>query len=276
MKTSRRSLISLFLSLALGATYPVYGQTDTKPSEQHHAKTVKPKEIALILLHGKWGGPPAPLSQRFLQAGFHVVSPEMPWSGNRAYSATYASSLKDIHNIVEDLKRMGFKKIIVGGQSFGANGALAYAATYNDIDGALLLAPGHNPDIGLNWQPRKVEAAKDLIKLGAPETLVSFTDYNDGNRTRDFQIRADVFVSFFDGDGLANMRLSAGKVTKSIPVLAVMGNGDYVTTKGSWYFFDQLPKNPKSQYLVSSAKHREVPAASFDLALKWIVQLAND
>jgi pimeloyl-ACP methyl ester carboxylesterase len=237
---------------------------------------VQPQEVAVVLLHGKWGAPPAPLSQQFLEAGFHVVSPEMPWSGQQAYSATYAAGLQNVHQIVGELRAKGFRKIIVGGQSFGANGALAYAATFGGADGLLLLAPGHNPDIDRNRQQFKVDAAKDLIKAGTPEALVNFTDFNDGSRTRDFQARADAYVSFFDVNGLANMRLSAAKVGRPTPVLAIMGQGDYVSSKGSGYFFDQLPAHPKSQYVQSQAKHRAVPAASWDMAREWVMQVVND
>jgi pimeloyl-ACP methyl ester carboxylesterase len=231
---------------------------------------VKPHETAIILMHGKWGSPPAPLHSNFSAQRFHVVSPLMPWAGVSRYDKTYEQALNEINQLVIKLKIAGFKKIIVGGQSFGANGALAYAAVYGDIDGLMLFAPGHNPDIGRNWQPGIVSDARKNIKEGRPEQLIQFVDHNDGGRNRALEARSDNFYSYFADDSLANMAKSATKVNTSIPTTVYMGNGDYVTRMGSRYFFDSLPRHPKSKYQVSSAPHREVPLASFDNALDWL------
>jgi pimeloyl-ACP methyl ester carboxylesterase len=239
--------------------------------DKYRNQGVKPHETALVLMHGKWGAPPAPLAADFAAERFHVVSPEMPWSGARNYDVTYEEALKQLQATVAGLRASGYRRVFIGGQSFGANGALAYAAVYGDVDGVLLFAPGHNPDIDRNGQPRGMIAdARSAIAAGRPHETVAFVDYNDGNRSRALQLRADAYVSFFADDGLANMRLSASRVPRPIPVLCVMGNGDYVTRQGSGYFFDRLPRHPKSQYLVSRAAHREVPRASYPLALDWI------
>lgn len=234
---------------------------------------VKPHETALILLHGKWGSPPAPQASAFINEKFHVISPVMPWAGARGYDITYEAALLDINKTVQQLKSDGYRKIVLGGQSFGSNGALAYAAAYGDIDGLILFAPGHNPDIDWNGQPRIVSLAKDAIKEGKPETKTFFTDYNDGGRTRRFEARADVFVSFFAEDGPANMSLSATKIQKPIPTIVFMSSEDFVTRKGSGYFFDKMPKHEKSRYNVLSAGHREVPAVAFKSALSWLKDL---
>jgi pimeloyl-ACP methyl ester carboxylesterase len=221
-------------------------------------------------MHGKWGSPPAPLDSNFSVQRFHVVSPLMPWAGVSGYDKTYEQALKEINQLVIKLRVQGFKKIIIGGQSFGANGALAYAAVYGDVDGMMLFAPGHNPDIDKNWHPGLVSEAKKNIKEGRPEQPITFTDFNDGGRQRTFEARSDIFYSYFADDSLANMSKSATKIKASIPTTVYMGNGDYVTRMGSRYFFDRLPSNAKSKYQISSASHREVPMASFNNALDWL------
>jgi len=231
---------------------------------------VKPHETAIILMHGKWGSPPAPLDSNFSVQRFHVVSPLMPWAGVSGYDKTYEQALEEIHQLVTKLRAQGFKKIIIGGQSFGANGALAYSAVYGDVDGMMLFAPGHNPDIDKNWQPGLVSEAKKNIKEGRPEQSITFTDFNDGGRQRTIEARSDIFHSYFADDSLANMSKSATKIKTSIPTAVYMGNGDYVTRMGSRYFFDRLPGHTKSKYQISSASHREVPMASFDNALDWL------
>lgn len=234
---------------------------------------IKPHETALILMHGKWGAPPAPQAPAFSLEGFNVISPVMPWAGSRRYDQTYQDSLKEINTLVKKLRAEGYKAIIVGGQSFGANAAIAYASAYGDIDGLILFAPGHNPDIDRNGQPRMVSIAKESIKSGKPEVLISFADYNDGGRTRTFEARSDVFVSFFAEDGPANMSLNARRMKAAIPTIVFMSSDDFVTRQGSGYFFDRMPKHEKSKYIVSSAGHREVPAASYSAALTWLKDL---
>jgi len=245
-------------------------ESEARYRSEYQPYATKPHETAIILMHGKWGSIPAPLDANFAVQKFHVVSPLMPWSGISDYDKTYEQALEEINKLVGKLRASGFKKIIVGGQSFGANGALAYASVYGDIDGLMLFAPGHNPDIDRNYQPGIVSDALKNIKEGRPDQLIKFTDYNDGSRQKLVQARSDVFYSFFAEESLANMSESAKKVKKPIPTIVFMGNGDYVTKKGSGYFFDKMPKHEKSNYQISSASHRDVPLASFGGALDWL------
>lgn len=245
-------------------------EVEARYRSEYEAYATKPHETAIILMHGKWGSPPAPLDSNFSTQKFYVVSPLMPWARVSGYDKTYEQALEEINKLVIKLRAQGFKKIIIGGQSFGANGALAYAAVYGDVDGIMLFAPGHNPDIDRNWQPGFVSEAKKNIKEGRPDQLITFTDFNDGSRQRTMEARSDIFYSYFADDSLANMSKSATKLKVAIPTTVYMGNGDYVTRMGSRYFFDRLPNHAKSKYQVSSASHREVPQASFDDALEWL------
>ena len=258
------------LEIAIAEEKRLAAEDDARYKSEYKDYAVKPHETAIILMHGKWGSPPAPLDSNFSVQRFHVVSPLMPWSGLSGYDKTYEQALKEINTLVIKLRASGFKKVIIGGQSFGANGALAYAAAYGDIDGLVLFAPGHNPDIDRNYQPGIVSDALKNIKEGRPDQLIQFTDYNDGSRQKLVQARSDVFYSFFADDSLANMSGSAKKVKTSIPTIVFMGNGDYITKMGSGYFYDRLPKHDKSKYNTSSASHRDVPQASFESALEWI------
>jgi pimeloyl-ACP methyl ester carboxylesterase len=258
---------------AIAAEKRQAAENQVRYQASYESYSVKPHETAIVLMHGKWGGPPAPLHSHFEIEKFYVVSPLMPWAGVSAYNKTYEQALADVNKTVMKLRADGYKKIIVGGQSFGANGALAYAAVYGDIDGLMLFAPGHNPDIDRNFQPGIVSDARKNIKNGKPEQLITFTDFNDGGRSRAMETRSDIFYSFFADDSLANMSESAKKVKKPIPIIVFMGSDDFVTRKGSGYFFDRLPKHAMSQYRISRAGHREVPMASFDEAFNWMKNL---
>lgn len=258
------------LEIAIAEEKRLAAESESRYISEYKDYAVKPHETAIILMHGKWGSPPAPLDSNFSVQRFHVVSPLMPWAGVSGYDKTYEQALEEINQLVIKLRAQGFKKIIIGGQSFGANGALAYAAVYGDVDGMMLFAPGHNPDIDKNWQPGLVSEARKNIKEGRPEQSITFTDFNDGGRQRAIEARSDIFFSYFADDSLANMAKSATKIKASIPTTVYMGNGDYVTRMGSRYFFDRLPIHAKSKYQISSASHREVPMASFDNALDWL------
>ena len=270
-----RSLVALTLAVLLtgcvATSEKVAAPLDAPQSNtEASTRTIQKSELAIVLLHGKWGMPPAPLVQQFREAGFKVVSPEMGWSRVTAYSINYETSLQRVSAEVGSLRQQGFKKIVLGGQSFGANGALAYASMYSNVDALLLFAPGHNPDIDRNRNPFKVNEAKALISSAQPDKLITFTDFNDGSRTKDFSISPQAYLSYFDPDGLASMPKTATNQKKAIPVLVFMGRSDFVTRQGTGYFFNRLPKHPANKYVVSDAEHRQVPQASFPSALQWV------
>ena len=109
-------------------------------------QTAATPACALVLMHGKWGGPQglAPFADK-VEPACHVVLLEMPWSGRRSYDQPYPVALKEISAQVQTLRDKGYRRVLVGGQSFGTNAALAYMAEMGDADGVLALAPGHSP-----------------------------------------------------------------------------------------------------------------------------------
>lgn len=230
---------------------------------------VKLHETAMIMFHAKWSAPPAPLASNFTNEKFYVILPTMPWAGVRGYDGTYEEALAEVNALIKKLRNDGFKRIIVAGHSFGGNATIAYAGQYNDVDALMVFAPGHTPDIDRNSQSRLISIAKELIAAGKGDEVISFSDYQVNGR-RQMTAKPVHFVSFFDGEGFASMARSASKIQRAIPVLVVMGNGDFQTTKGSSYFFDRLPKHPHSRYLVSKEDHLKTPFASFELALEWL------
>ena len=244
----------------------LHGASHAQPLPQR----LEAKEVGLVLLHGKWGMPPAPLAIRFSQLGFQVESPEMGWSRGNAYRVAYAHSLEAVHAAVVALRAKGAKKVVLGGPSFGANGALAYASQYDDIDGLILFAPGHNPDIDKNRNPSKVAEARALVVDGRGSQSVTVTDHNDGGRSEEITLAATSYLSYFDPEGLAAMPRSARNLKKPLPVIVFMGKSDFVTRQGPRYFFERLPAHPGSRYQVSPADHRAVPAASFEETLAWL------
>ena len=82
-------------------------------------------KIGVVLIHGKQESSPYVI--RGKKAGYRVVTPEMPWSRNRIYDASYENAMLRIDKAVEDLRKQGVQKVVVGGYSMGENAALGYA-----------------------------------------------------------------------------------------------------------------------------------------------------
>ncbi len=233
-------------------------------------------EIALILMHGKWGKTPGPLARYFEREGYRVFSPEMPWSERRLYDTTYRAGLEEVHREVERLRAAGAKKVIVGGESFGANGALAYQAVYGDADALLVLAPGHMPG---SWYRSgltrdAVERAGALATEGNRDQRFSFTDSNQ-ERQRNLSATVDTYLSFFRPNGLANMNVSARGIKQPVPVLVVNSTNE-VKTQGRQFIFEALPPHPKSVYIESALDHGNAAEGARTEAQRFIDSIAGD
>jgi len=211
-------------------------------------------EIGLILMHGKWGRSPGPLAPYLEREGYRVRSPDMPWGARRLYDAPYRTALEELHHDVVQLRAAGAKKVVVGGESFGANGALAYQAHYGDADALVLLAPGHNPG---GWYRSgdtrdDVDRATALAKEGKSAERITFTDIN--TTPRKMFATVDTYLSYFAPRGRANMNVSARRIKVPLPVLLV-NSADEARSHGRAYIFDALPPHPRSEYVESPLAH---------------------
>ena len=236
-------------------------------------------DCVVILMHGKWGGPKSPylrvLAEK-IQRVCHVELREMPWSRNRNYDETYEGTLQSLSESVTRYRSKGYKTVFIGGQSFGANAAIAYQAAVGGVDGLIALAPGHSPyemyQMGLNRS--LIDLAKKHVTDGNAGELVEFTDLNQGQR-KNFSVRADVFFSYFNPDGLGNMALSASRFKHSVPFLWVIGTQDWLIKEGSAYAFDKAPQNPQSRYIVVNANHATTPEVGADQVVDWIALVSK-
>jgi pimeloyl-ACP methyl ester carboxylesterase len=234
----------------------------------------QPSATGIILMHGKWGTPDKgiqPVELELRGAGFLVVSREMPWSERRAYDAGFDDVMAQLEGEVARLRSQGARKIVVGGQSFGANIALAYAARHPDINGVTALAPGHSPDRFAN-NPRMVESlgkARALLAAGKGGQFANFNDTNQGH-TREVSARPAVYLSYFDPAGPAVMPRNAAVISPNTPLLVVVGTRDPIYSAGTSYIFDRAPRNPYSAFRTVNADHFGTPAAARRLVLDWI------
>ena len=231
------------------------------------------QQCAVVLMHGKWGTPQfISFYGRRLAPICEVETIEMPWSRHRNYDVTYAAAIEEIAQQVGKFRQKGTRLVIVGGQSFGANAALAYASMKGDVDGIIALAPGHVPSImfhKFNLNTDTLPLARQMIAAGQGNEKVSVKDFNQGE-TRTIRMSADVFLSYFDPEGLGNMTLTAGNYKKPIPTLIVIGTRDplFQTTKTN--IFDRIPPHPKNEYRTVEAGHLDTPEAAVNLSLEWL------
>jgi pimeloyl-ACP methyl ester carboxylesterase len=254
----RRALLSLAAALVLAAL-PAQAQQ---------------QQIGVVLLHGKWGTPSGPLQPFELAlrgAGFKVVAPEMPWSNTRAYDQGVDGALQEIDREVAALRGAGATLIVVGGQSLGANIALAYGARHPELDGLIVLSPGHTPERMVH-NPRIAESlskAEGLVAAGKGSQIANFDDLNQG-RERQVSARAADYVSFFDPAGEAVMPRSAARLSPHTALLWVVGRHDPLAPEGPSYGFDRAPRNPRSAYHTVDADHFGAPAASRQIGIDWL------
>lgn len=237
----------------------------------------QPQNVAIISMHGKWGAPPGPLANFLHDSGYRVVSPTMPWSRNRNYDVDYGRGLEEIHQQVERLRAEGYRKIVLIGHSFGANGVLAYMTQFADIDGAVLLAPGHVPDrfykYGISFSD--VNQARKMVSEGSGNDLMDFTDPNSGDRKKTVRASASIYLSYFDPAGLGNMPLSASQQLKEVPVLCIMSSEDRIAGMDESYLFNKLKSNTLSRYKLTNATHLDTPGSSAQEVLEFLKTISQ-
>ena len=235
-------------------------------------QTAAAPACALVLMHGKWGGPQglAPFADK-VEPACHVVLLEMPWSGRRSYDQPYPVALKEISAQVQTLRDKGYRRVLVGGQSFGTNAALAYMAEMGDADGVLALAPGHSPRqmYQQGMVRAEVDQARTLVAAGQGAQRLTINDINQGRR-RNMTMSADTMLSYFDPDGLGHMPKTSAGFKKAVPVLWVIGTQDPLYPAGEAFAYAKLPPHAKSRYLVVEAGHGNTPELATAAVVEWL------
>jgi dienelactone hydrolase len=236
------------------------------------------QSLGVVMMHGKWGTPPPwhmTVSNSIGHEGWRVIELTMPWAGNRLYDAPYQSALGQIADAVRELRAKGIKRVVVGGHSFGANAAIAYAGSGGDLDGILAMAPGHAPRNSYNRGTTKssVDQARQLVASGHGDERLNFVDTNQGN-TRSLSARAEVFLSYFDPDGLGDIPTSMSRIGKPVPLLWLIGTGDRLYPSGQAYAYDRAPPHPLSRYIVVSADHANTPSVGREQIIDWLKTIA--
>ena len=235
-----------------------------------------PSEIGVVLMHGKWGSPKSmvPLVHELESRQYLVSNAEMAWSDRRLYDIDYSAALKEIEEQVRQLRARGAKRVVVAGQSMGSNAAVAYASSGFDLDGLVILSPGHFPEGGMGKRLRpRLERARGLVAANRGTDPEFFDDINQGKQ-RSIKVAASPYVSYFDPDGLGAITKNIKKLSKPVPVLLVIGRGDpfYPESKA---MFNSAPANPASRYVALDTDHFNMPNVVAAELLKWLDAFAQ-
>jgi pimeloyl-ACP methyl ester carboxylesterase len=234
----------------------------------------------IVLMHGKGGRPDglvASLAAALKAEGAVVVTPRMAWAGRDGrpdkYDVTYEQSLAQIDKAIEQLKGQGASKIVVAGQSLGANAAIGYAARHGDgLAAVIALAPGHTPErMGKREILQGVATARQLVAAGKGGVTTKLPDLNQGE-TSAVPATPTAYLSFYDPGGPAVIPRNAAAMP-AIPFLWVIGRDDPLFAAGRGYAYDKAAKHAKSKYLEVNSDHADTPDVARRDVIAWLKSL---
>lgn len=237
------------------------------------------EKIGVVLMHGKWGtslpnSPVGKLSEFLSDNGFLVSSPDMPWSRDRGLDKSYEDSMKEIDDVVNELRSKGAKRIVVGGHSIGANVALGYGASRGGLAGILAIAPGHVPEVK-GFQKRMDndwQRAQTMVNSGKGQETVEFKDFNQGKQSEK-DIQASIYLSWYAPEGSAVMPNSVANLKEGTPLLWIIGKKDRMYERGEEYAFSAAPSHLKNSYIVVKGGHKVTPKKGRAEILDWLKDL---
>lgn len=231
--------------------------------------------IGIVFMHGKWGSPDkriVELVDALKAEGYLVEAPRLPWAGAREYDADMGQAMAEVDKVVAGLRAKGARKILVGGQSMGANAALHYAGR-TQVDGVIIVALGHFPE-GAKTQDvtrASLRRAKKMVSEGKGQERGSFEDFNTGNRRKTVSCSARNYLSYFDPDGPMNAANNAAKVKPGTPVLWVDPSQEELGPKRQGQAaYERLPESPASKRVEVDAEHMNAPAAAIKEVSAWL------
>jgi dienelactone hydrolase len=230
------------------------------------------ERLGVVVLHDKNDPPDKQLSEvvRLLRnVGFDVQTPEMPWSKKRGFDATYQQALVEIGMAVEELRLGGATRVALVGHGLGANAALGYTASREDVFAIVALAPSHDPERHREVFLPDVRKARSLLNSAGGHVRSLFTDIAH-DKDYDLSTTAEVYLSFNDPDGMAVMPRSCAALKKPVPLLWVVGVGDPLCHLGRSYAYSKAPGHAQSRYEEVAADHQGVPRSAARMVAEWL------
>jgi pimeloyl-ACP methyl ester carboxylesterase len=234
--------------------------------------------LGVIVLHGKQGTPTgnqglSVIAANLQSAGHKVVVPAAPWGrgGWETINVTVEEALAQLDGYAAQLRAQGAGRIVVIGHSLGACVGLAYAVERGNLAGLVMLAPGHNPAGRYrNDKARaEVDRAHALVQQGKGNETMSGGDSNQGNNIT-MSVRAAVYWSWHNPNGLASMPAEAPRLPATTPLLLVIGEKDPSFARTEGMIYRPAAKHPYSKYVTNGANHFETPMAATKVVTDWV------
>jgi pimeloyl-ACP methyl ester carboxylesterase len=239
-------------------------------------------KLGVIVLHGKQGRPGqnqglSVIASNLQAAGAKVVEPSTPWDRGawETINLTVEQTLAQLDGYANQLRAQGANRIVVIGHSLGACVGLAYAVERANLVGLVMLAPGHSVGGGGRRGgdlSKDVDHARTLIAQGKGNEIMSGSDFNQGNSIT-MTVRAGVYFSWHDPDGLASMGNEAPRLPAATPLLVVVGDKDPISGRAEGLIYKPAAKNPYSRYVTNGAGHLETPMAATKVTTDWVLAL---
>jgi pimeloyl-ACP methyl ester carboxylesterase len=235
--------------------------------------------IGFIYMNGKQGpintAGSNDIASKAAAAGMKVIVPSMPW-GQGAWEkigVTPDQVFGMIDGYANQLRAQGAQRIVVGGQSLGANMALSYAVARQNVAGVVMAAPGHNPGGSYNRIPAikdAIDKACQLARSGQGGQSFSGPDDNQGNSVR-VSTTAAVYCAWMSPRGQASMPAQAPQLPASIPLMLIIGTKDPSFGFAEANIYKPAAKNPYSKYLViDGGDHRNTDHSASQRIIDWV------
>ena len=115
-----------------------------------------------------------------------------------------------------------------------------------------------------------VARANDMIAAGKGKEKADFDDINQ-RKSSSREMTAEIYQSWFDPKGPANMRKNAASLPAEIPVLWVAGKQDKVASKVlKRLAYDKMAGNPKNRFVIVDGGHVVTPDNAVSAVIDWL------
>jgi pimeloyl-ACP methyl ester carboxylesterase len=219
-------------------------------------------------------GPPSPVgpvAKALEEAGIAVETPVVSWSKEHYLAKDYEEAMLEIDQAVERLTKLGVTRVVVGGQSMGANAALGFGARRENLAGIMALSPGHvvdTPQMQSHFAA-DLKRARQMVAEGKGDEPAAFADVNQDVVSR-VVMRARIYVSWFDPEGPAVFARNAAALKPGTPLLWLFGENDAMRRRGEEFAYAKAPAHPKSAYVMVPGGHASAAANGSDKIVAWV------
>ena len=234
--------------------------------------------FGVVILHGQQGSRTdnqlVPLVRALRSAGAKVRISDMGWSKSSYMEMTYDQAIARIAKEIEPLRKDGATRIVLAGQSLGANAAIAYVAQGGQVDGLVLMSLGafsedssKRADIA-----QSLAIARKDVADGNGAKVSSRVETQANNQTFTTQARADAYVSYKSADGPACVRCNMAKISPEFPMLFASAPNDGLDFSRVKAIVATRKADYVSMLEIAGVDHFTLPRVIAPQAIAWMTE----